>query len=119
MSFYRLRRRQIRSRPHHIGKVRTERDLLEAIVYPSSNFVRSYEPVSLKTKSGATLYGILKETSSDHVSLAIGPGAEQRITKTDIDEITPGPVSLMPQGLDSVMTPQDLADLVVFLKSLK
>jgi len=103
----------------HIGKVRTERDLLEAIVYPSSNFVRSYEPVSLKTKAGGTLYGILKEASSDHVSLAIGPSAEQRITKTDIVEITPGPVSLMPQGLDAVMTPQDLADLVVFLKSLK
>ena len=103
----------------HIGKVRTERDLLEAIIYPSSNFVRSYEPVTLKTKAGGALYGILKETSSDHVALVMGPGAEQRISKADVAEIAPGAVSLMPQGLDAVISSQDLADLVVFLKSLK
>ncbi len=103
----------------HIGKVRTERDLLEAIIYPSSNFVRSYEPVSLKTKAGGTLYGILKEASSDHVALVMGPGAEQRIPKSEVKEISPGAVSLMPQGLDAVISEQDLADLVVFLKSLK
>ena len=28
-----------------IGQIRTERDLLEAIVFPSASFVRSYEPV--------------------------------------------------------------------------
>lgn len=103
----------------HIGKVRTERDLLEAIIYPSSNFVRSYEPVTLKTKAGGVLYGILKEASSDHVALMMGPGAEQRIGRAEITEIEPGAVSLMPQGLDAVMSEQELADLVVFLKSLK
>jgi len=103
----------------HIGKVRTERDLLEAIVYPSSNFVRSFEPVALKTKAGGALYGILKETSSEYVSLVMGPGAEQRIARSDVAEIAPGVVSMMPQGLDAVMSAQDLADLVVFLKSLK
>src|SRR6185437_1817898 len=35
-----------------IGQVRTERDLLEAIVYPSASFVRSFEPVLVSTKSG-------------------------------------------------------------------
>src|SRR6185436_3502006 len=29
-----------------IGTVRTERDLLESIVYPSASFVRSYEPIA-------------------------------------------------------------------------
>jgi len=99
--------------------VRTERDLLEAIVYPSSNFVRSFEPVTLTTKAGGALYGILKETSSEHVALIMGPGAEQRIARADVAEIAPGTVSLMPQGLDAVISEQDLADLVVFLKSLK
>jgi len=49
----------------------------------------------------------------------MGPGAEQRIARSDIEEISPGAVSLMPQGLDAVISEQDLADLVVFLKSLK
>src|SRR5262249_38062806 len=34
----------------HIGKIRTERDLLESIVFPSATFVRSYEPVLVTTK---------------------------------------------------------------------
>src|SRR5262249_29073156 len=30
-----------------IGRVRTERDLLESIVFPSASFVRGYEPVTV------------------------------------------------------------------------
>ena len=39
--------------------------------------------------------------------------------RVHVAEIAPGTVSLMPQGLDAVISEQDLADLVVFLKSLK
>ena len=33
-----------------IGSIRTERDLLESIVFPSVSFVRGYEPVVVTTK---------------------------------------------------------------------
>jgi hypothetical protein len=29
-----------------VGQIRTERDLLEAVVYPSASFVRSYEQLT-------------------------------------------------------------------------
>ncbi len=35
-----------------IGRIRNDRDLLEAILYPSLSFVRSYEPVILVTTDG-------------------------------------------------------------------
>src|SRR4029077_18811990 len=35
-----------------IGQVRSERDLLEAIVFPSASFARGYEPVTIRTRSG-------------------------------------------------------------------
>ena len=35
-----------------IGQIRSDRDLLEAVVYPSASFVRSYEPMIVVTKSG-------------------------------------------------------------------
>ncbi len=38
-----------------IGGIRTERDLLEAIVFPSASFVRSYEPVRVLTTDERTL----------------------------------------------------------------
>ena len=40
-----------------IGQVRTERDLLEAILFPSASFVRSYEPVVVATTDGKVLNG--------------------------------------------------------------
>jgi hypothetical protein len=41
------------------------------------------------------------------------------VPRNEIAEITPSPVSLMPAGLDRVLTQQELADLIAFLKSLK
>ncbi len=43
-----------------IGQVRGERDLLEAVVYPSASFARGYEPVTVRTRSGALRSGVLR-----------------------------------------------------------
>ena len=102
-----------------IGQVRTERDLLESVVYPSASFVRSYEPYIVITKSDETYSGVLKKDGADEVVLATGPGAEVRIARADITEMRPGTVSVMPAGLEQQLTKQDLADLVAFLKSTK
>jgi putative membrane-bound dehydrogenase-like protein len=102
-----------------IGQVRTERDLLESIVYPSASFVRSFEPYIITTKSDETLSGVLKKDAPDEVVLATGPGAESRIARSDITDLRPGAVSVMPAGLEEQLTKQDLADLLEFLKSTK
>jgi len=102
-----------------IGQVRTERDLLESIVYPSASFVRSFEPYIITTKSDETLSGVLKKDAPDEVVLATGPGAETRIARSDITDVRPGAVSVMPAGLEEQLTKQELADLLAFLKSTK
>ena len=103
----------------HIGRIRTERDMLEAIVFPSASFVRSYEPWLVATKNGKVLNGILRKDAPDEVVLATGATEEVRITRTDIEEMQLSKVSLMPSGLDQQLTPQELADLVAFLKACK
>jgi putative heme-binding domain-containing protein len=102
-----------------VGSLRTERDLLESIVFPSASFVRSYEPVKLTTKDGRTVQGILKKDSPDEVVITLNATEEARIARDNIDEIKPGSVSIMPAGLDQQLTKQDLADLVAFLKANK
>jgi putative membrane-bound dehydrogenase-like protein len=101
-----------------IGQIRTERDLLEAIVYPSASFVRSYEPAHLKTSSGEML-GIVRGETNDEITLAIAPGAETRVARREIQSMQPATISLMPQGYDGIFKPAELADLVAFLKSLR
>ena len=102
-----------------IGQIRNERDLLEAIVYPSASFVRSYEPVVVTTRSGDEQSGVLRRDTPDEVVLGTGPGVETRIARAEIAEMRPGSVSVMPAGLDEQLTRQELADLLAFLKSTK
>jgi putative heme-binding domain-containing protein len=102
-----------------IGQVRTERDLLEAIVFPSASFVRSYEPVLVTTKGGDEFSGVLRKDASDELILATGPETEVRIARGDVAEQRPGQVSVMPQGLDEQLSRQELADLLAFLKNTK
>lgn len=102
-----------------IGQARTERDLLEAVVYPSASFVRSYEPIIVATKSGDDYSGVLKKDAPDEIVLATGPNVEVRIARSDITEMRPGTVSVMPAGLDEQLSRQELSDLVAFLKGSK
>lgn len=102
-----------------IGQVRTEMDLLEAILYPSASFVRSYEPVIVKTKDGEPHTGILRGDNDQGILLVNGPNMEERIARSDIEDMRPGTVSIMPAGLESQLSKQELADLLAFLKATK
>jgi putative membrane-bound dehydrogenase-like protein len=102
-----------------IGSIRSERDLLEAIVFPSASFVRSFEPIAIATKDGKVVNGLLRGENADELVLATGVNQEARVARRDIDEMRPSTVSVMPAGLDQQLTPQELADLVAFLKACK
>ena len=43
-----------------IGQIRSERDLLEAIVFPNASFARGFEPVVVTTTTGEAVTGVLK-----------------------------------------------------------
>ncbi len=100
-----------------IGKIRSERDLLEAIVFPSATMVRGYEPFTVTTKGGEAHTGIVRKDDAEEVVLATGPESTQRVSRADITDLQPSHVSPMPPGMDAVLTPQELADLLAFLKS--
>ncbi|HKQ37589.1 MAG TPA: PVC-type heme-binding CxxCH protein [Verrucomicrobiae bacterium] len=102
-----------------IGQVRTDRDLLESVLYPSASFVRSFEPVIVSTKAGDEYSGVLRKDSADEVILGTGANLEVRVPRSDIAEMRPGSVSVMPQGLDQQITKQELADLIAFLRATR
>jgi putative heme-binding domain-containing protein len=101
----------------NIGKIRSERDLLESIVFPSASFVRSYEPVLVTLKDGKAHNGLIRQDGPEEILLATGINQEVRIARKDIEEIQPSKVSIMPAGLDQQLSEQELADLVAFLKA--
>ena len=102
-----------------IGQVRGERDLLEAIVYPSASFARGYEPVTVRTRTGELRGGVLKSDAPDEIVLSHAAGPDTRIARTDVADIEPGTVSLMPPGYAELLTRQELSDLLAFLRAAR
>jgi putative membrane-bound dehydrogenase-like protein len=102
-----------------IGETRSERDLLESILYPSLSFVRSYEPVLVLTVDGKAINGAVRDETETEYVLATGPDQETRIRREDVEEIQPSTVSVMPAGLEKQLSVEELADLVAFLKNAR
>ena len=98
-----------------IGKVRTKRDLHEAVVLPGASFVRSYEPWVALTVAGRAHGGLLKDETDATVTLADKPESRVTLNRGDLLELAPGSTSLMPAGLDRQITDQQMADLLAFL----
>jgi putative heme-binding domain-containing protein len=102
-----------------IGATRSELDLLEAVVFPSASFVRGFEPYVIHTRSGQSHSGVIRRETADAMILATGPATEVRILRSAIEEIEPGKVSVMPEGLERQLSARELADLIAYLRTLK
>lgn len=102
-----------------IGRNRSARDLLESIVYPSASLVRQYEPFTLLTSEGKVLSGLIARETADTIYIQQTVGEPVAVLRSDIEEISPGTVSIMPNGLDKTLTEKELADVIAYLLSLK
>ena len=97
-----------------IQRDRSAHDLVEAIVYPGVSFVREYETYQVKTKDN-TFTGIIQEQTGDMIRLGISPQESVQIQLKDIISTEIQDVSMMPLGLDKLLTEKELADLMAFL----
>ncbi len=97
-----------------IQRDRSAHDLLEAIVYPSASFVREFETYTIKTKTNEYT-GIIKEKSPDAILLSTSPQNSVRIARNEITSMNIVNVSMMPQGLDKLLSEQEMADLMAFV----
>jgi putative membrane-bound dehydrogenase-like protein len=103
----------------HIGATRSGPDLLEAIVFPSASFARGFEPYVIETRAGKTYTGIITRKTADALVLRTADRAEVRLPRSAVETISRGRVSLMPQGLDGLLSKEELGDLIRYLQSLR
>jgi putative heme-binding domain-containing protein len=102
-----------------IGAIRTRRDLLEAVVFPSAGFARGYEPWRLKTRDGEVIDGLRVRESADAITILQADRTERRVRRAAIEDIREGRTSVMPAGLDRQLAREELRDLLAFLASLR
>jgi len=102
-----------------IGAIRSGRDLLESLVFPSASFARGFESFVVETKAGKVHQGVMARETADALVLVNADRHETRVLRSEIDSITPGRVSIMPQGLEAQLSRQELQNLLAFLQSLR
>ncbi|MGB1925239.1 MAG: HEAT repeat domain-containing protein, partial [Rubripirellula sp.] len=102
-----------------IGSIRSERDLLEAIIFPDASIVRYHETINVLTKNDDLISGLLVKETDNEMFLSSAEGVIEIVRFADIRTARYSNVSLMPKGFDQIFTPQEIADLVAYLKSNK
>jgi putative heme-binding domain-containing protein len=100
-----------------IGTIRQPRDLFESILYPSATLARDFEPYVVEFTTGDARTGVIARETPETLTLADATG-ETPFPRKTIRSVTPGEMSIMPEGLDQAFTKDELIDLVSFLKSL-
>ena len=98
-----------------IGAIRGRRDLLEAILYPSSTLVNGYESYAIDMTDGEIHSGLIHRENREAIYLRNADQREIRIRRDQIRGIRMSPVSTMPEGLGESLGKRELADLVEFL----
>src|SRR5262249_54573259 len=100
-----------------IGQIRTERDLLESILFPNATIARDYEAHAIELSSGESLVGVIARNLPDALVVHDSTGQERTLPRAQITSTHTLPTSLMPTGLDHLVTEEELLDLVAYLRS--
>jgi putative heme-binding domain-containing protein len=61
------------------------------------------------------LTGLISAETASSLTLKRGEGAEDTVLRTQIDRVESTGKSLMPEGLETQLSKQDVADLVAYL----
>ena len=102
-----------------IGSKLAREALYESIIAPNAGLSMGFETTHLTLKNGDAAMGIVRSDTAEELVLAMPGGIQNRYRKSDIAKREKLPVSLMPHGLQAMMSTQELVDLVEYLASLK
>ena len=102
-----------------VGEKFPRRELIRSILEPSAGIAVGYGTTVVETKAGETFLGVIKQSTDAWLELMGMDGKPVRIEKSGIKEERTSGISLMPEGLVTAMTHQELADVVAYLETLR
>jgi putative membrane-bound dehydrogenase-like protein len=93
--------------------------LYESILAPSAAISHAYETWTAITEDGRSFTGLLVSQTDAGIVIRGADGVDVSLATADVEELVRQPVSLMPSDLATVLTEQELVDLVAWLGTLK
>ncbi|NLF68050.1 MAG: c-type cytochrome [Candidatus Anammoximicrobium sp.] len=95
---------------------RTDEMLVSDVLDPSNQLTAGYNSYTVVTEDGRIYTGVLAAESATHVTLRREEGKEDTILRKDIDEMAASRTSLMPEKVEQEIKPQEMVDLVAYLR---
>lgn len=89
--------------------------LLVAILDPNQSVETPFVNYTIVTRDGRELSGIIVSETGTSVTLRAADGIEHVLLRKEIKEIRSSGLSLMPEGLEHGLTPQQMADLIQYV----
>jgi putative heme-binding domain-containing protein len=89
--------------------------LLINILDPNREVAPNFVAYTLETKDGRTLDGLIADESASSLTLKRAEGISETVLRRDIAMISSSGISLMPEGAESAVSVEQMADLIAFL----
>jgi putative membrane-bound dehydrogenase-like protein len=92
---------------------------LSAILDPNKAVEPKYRRMSILTTEGSTLIGLKVRETEERIEIVNDQGALVSLSRNSIEEMRESEKSLMPEGFEKVLTPEDVASLVTYIRKLR
>jgi putative membrane-bound dehydrogenase-like protein len=97
---------------------RPDETLLSDILDPNNQITAGYNVYTVITEAGRIYTGVLSAETATSISLRMEEGVEEAILRKDIDEMAASTLSMMPEELEKEVSPQEVADLIAYLRAM-
>lgn len=104
-----------------LSKIGAQKDrayLIESILFPNKSIAAGFESVVVSLKNGTVYAGVLKSENASELVINSPEDGLVTVKKADIQARDKG-LSPMPEGMDQILSKQDLRNLAAYLGGLK
>jgi putative heme-binding domain-containing protein len=96
---------------------RDDKSILRDIRQPSATLNPDHLMLVARMSDGEVVQGVpLANENKATLLVGLADGSRRELPRSEIEELKSSPISLMPAGLMDALSPQQVADLMVFLK---
>jgi putative heme-binding domain-containing protein len=95
---------------------RSPQEILIHVLDPNREVSPNFLEYTVRMTDGRVLNGLIAAETDAGLTLRRAQNQEDNILRSEIDEIGSSGQSLMPEGMEQKITPQELADLIAYLR---
>jgi putative membrane-bound dehydrogenase-like protein len=94
---------------------RSPERMLVAILDPNRAVEDRYMSYTARTRGGEELTGMLVGETANSITLVSASGIRETVLRRDLESLASTRTSLMPEGFEQALKPQDIADLIAYV----